>query len=571
MMAGAIPRPASTIMANPTTTHVIEIETGIGEPAFIPLSMGHELQPISVGKKGMWRIESPRVLDVHAFVYFDGTSLFLQSSDEQNAASVDGYRVGKAWTELHAPCTIEVGNARLRYRSLIADSDNQPTMMAHSPPVQQPQGGPGGMRPGAGASMPVAGAPAPPAPGNAARIPQQQQQQQRMATGGQSARPPIAQGSAPGVHSGGGPPVAFPKADRPFKPGEFASPADVDESTRIAPLDSTGGGRVASGSHPRPAAGQPSGDDPSTRPDAARVMRGNTGAIPAAMGSQPYGAMQGPGGGAMQSGGYPQQAYPQQQQQQAYGQHGGYSAGGSGAFNAMTGTGPQLPGPPGMPGQLGPSMPPGGYGSMTPQGGMQHPNQAQTPMQEFVAKLKANSIPKIIAGVLFIIGGILYLAEDDEPQAPPRRKPVATLDGGSLEGGTAAGTAAGGTGTAPALTAPPVMTQAPTPAWPAGVPCPPPNWPPNTPLPCTPNGITSTPDKPDKPDKPERAPKDAGAGLPAGAKTLERQAVDYVAAGDTAKAAATYEELVRRDPNNKVYAEAARILRAKLDGGLPGQ
>ena len=591
---GEIPRPASTIMANPATTHVIEIEAGIGEPAFIPLSMGHELQPISVGKKGMWRIESPRVLDVHAFVYFDGTSLFLQSADEQNAASVDGYRVGKAWTELHAPCTIEVGSARLRYRSLIADADNQPTMMATSPPVQAPPGGPGGMRPGAGASMPVAGAPAPPAPGNAARIPQggQQPQQQRMGSQQQSGRPPIAQGSAPGVQPGGSAPVAFPKAERPFKPGEFAAPADVDESTRIAPLDATGGGRVASGSHPRPAAGSPSADDPSTRPEAARMMRGNTGAVPAAAGSSPYGAMgqggmqpdmmqgmppQGPGG--MQSGGYPQQGYPQQQQ--GYGAHGGYSAGGSGPFNAMTGTGPQLPGPPGMPGQLGPSMPPGGYGSMTPQGGMQQPNAPQTPMQEFVAKLKANSIPKIIAGVLFIIGGILYLAEDDEPQPPPRKKPVATLDGGSPEGGTAAGTAAAGTGTGtgpgPALTAPPVMTQAPTPAWPAGVPCPPPNWPPNTPLPCTPNGVSSTPDKPDKPEKGGRDggkgdPKDAGApGLPPGTKTLERQAVDYVAAGDTAKAAATYEELVRRDPNNKVYAEAARILRAKLDGGLPGQ
>jgi len=588
-MAGASPRPASTIMANPTTTHVIEIETGIGEPAFIPLSMGHELQPISVGKKGMWRIESPRVLDVHAFVYFDGTSLFLQSADEQNAASVDGYRVGKAWTELHAPCKIEVGTARLRYRSLIADADNQPTMMAPSPAAQAPPGGSGGMRPGAGASMPVAGAPAPPAPGNAARIPQggQQPQQQRMGNQ-QPPRPPIAQGSAPGVQSGGSAPVAFPKADRPFKPGEFASPADVDESTRIAPLDATGGGRVASGSHPRPAAGSPIGDDPATRPEAARMMRGNAGAIPAAAGSAPYGAM-GPGGmqpdpmhggmppHAMQSGGYPQQGYPQQQQ--GYGAHGGYSAGGSGPFNAMTGTGPQLPGPPGMPGQLGPSMPPGGYGSMTPQGGMQHPNPPQTPMQEFVAKLKANSIPKIIAGVLFIIGGILYLAEDDEPQVQPRKKPVATLDGGSLEGGTAAGTVAAGTGTGagPALTAPPVMTQAPMPAWPAGVPCPPPNWPPNTPLPCTPNGISANPDKPDKPERGgkdggKNDPRDAGApGLPAGTKTLERQAVDYVAAGDTAKAAATYEELVRRDPNNKVYAEAARILRAKLDGGLPGQ
>src|SRR3954469_2594471 len=132
-------------MTKPGTTHVIEIETGIGEPAFIPLSMGQELQPISVGKKGMWRLESPRVLDVHAFVYFDGSSLFLQSADEANAASVDGFRVGKAWTELHAPCKIEIGLARLRFRSLIAD--DQATEMAPTAPVHAPPGGPGGPPP----------------------------------------------------------------------------------------------------------------------------------------------------------------------------------------------------------------------------------------------------------------------------------------------------------------------------------------------------------------------------------------------------------------------------------------
>lgn len=554
-------------MANPTTTHVIEIETGIGEPAFIPLSMGQELQPISVGKKGMWRIESPRVLDVHAFVYFDGTSLFLQSADEANAASVDGYRVGKAWTELHAPCKIEVGNARLRYRSLLApgaDADNQPTMMAPAPPVQAPPGGPGGP-PRPGASMPAAGAPPPPQPG----------QSRPMMQGA----PPPAAPSAP---------MMFPKAERPFKPGEFSSGPDLDESTRIAPLDATGAGRVASGSHPRPAAGQPA-DERSMGPGmmmgpgpmqgasgqygAMNNMQGPPGMMgpPPAMGSQPGGGIP-PGlgsqpGGSMQPMGYPQQGYS------------GYPNGGnSGQFNMQPNM-PQIPGPPGMPqGQLGPSMAPGGYGSMTPQGGMQQPGgPPQTPMQEFVAKLKANSIPKIIAGVLFVIGGILYLAEDDEP-VQPKKKITASIDGGVDGGQVTANGGSSSTGTAP--TSPPVMT-APAvttaaPAWPAGVPCPPPNWPPNTPLPCTPNAAGGTPDKnpPDKNPKDgasKSEPRDAGAPLPAGTKTLERQAVDHVAAGETAKAAAAYEELVKRDPNNKVYAEAARILRAKLDGGVPGQ
>ena len=586
-------------MAEPATTHVIEIEPGIGEPAFIPLSMGNELQPISVGKKGMWRLESPRVLDVHAFVYFDGASLFLQSADEQNAASVDGFRVGKAWTELHAPCMIEVGMARLRYRSLLADADNQPTQMHHAPPVQAPPGGPGNGGPGPGGvsgSRPGAGAPPPPSPGQHNRLPtgpqpqQPQSQAPRMGTG----QRPMAQGQAT-QQLGSSPPIAFPKAERPFKPGEFAAPPDVDESTRIAPLESTGAGRVASGSHPRPAAGQGAAtDDPSTRPEAARVVRGATGAVAAVPsgGSGQFGAMnmQGAPQGQMMQ---PMQGAPppgmqgfdpnQQQQgygppqQQGYGQQPSYSAGGSGSFGSMGPGGmPQIPGPPGVPQSMGPSMPPGGYGSMTPQGGMQQPNGPQSPTQDFVAKLKANSIPKIIAGVLFIIGGILYLAEDDEPQPQPKRKNVATLDGGAGEAGTAAGT---GTGAAP--TAPPVMQPPPPNSWPAGVPCPPPNWPPNTPLPCTPNNVTNPTDTTPPPGKKDggakdpkepKEPKDAGApALPAGTKTLERQAVDFVAAGETAKAAAAYEELVRRDPNNKVYAEAARILRAKLDGGVPGQ
>jgi hypothetical protein len=554
-------------MANPQTTHVIEIESGIGEPAFIPLSMGHELQPISVGKKGMWRLESPRVLDVHAFVYFDGTSLFLQSADEQNAAAVDGFRVGKAWTELHAPCTIEVGMARLRFRSLLADADSQPTQMHGNPPVQAPPGGPGGAGLG---SRPGATAPAP--PGQPQRIPSGQMQQQNPGS--------RMQGQPPASN----PPIAFPKAERPFKPGEFSSAADEGESTRIAPLDASGGGRTASGSNPKPPLR--SLEDPDTRPDAARVpMRANTGAIAAAPPGAPYGAVNGPPGGSgmmmpmVPVGGPPgamdyHPGAPPQDPQQGYGGQPqgfappyppqGYPSGAPGVM-------PPIPGPPGMPqGSLGPSMPPGGFGSMTPQGGMQQ----QPPANGFVATLKANSIPKIIAGLLFIIGGILYLAEDDEPQPPPRKKPVATADAGTLEGGVAAST---GTG---APTTPPVMPPPPPPvnAWPPNVPCPPPNWPPNTPLPCTPNAAGSAaaagnndPTPPPRNGREPREPKDAGAPFAAGTKTLERQAVDAVASGDTVKAAASYEELSRRDPNNKVYAEAARILRAKLDGGVPGQ
>jgi len=512
-------------MANPATTHVIEIVTGIGEPAFIPLSMGHELQPISVGKKGMWRIESARVLDVHAFVYFDGNALFLQSADEQSAASVDGFRVGKAWTELHAPCQIEIGMARLRFRSLAANAE--PPTIGTSPAAQQ------------GAAGPPQGAP-----------------------------PAAASGSLP---------ASFPKADRPFRPGEFASKPD-DESTRVAPLDSSGANRAAGTAvQPRPAAGSPA--DAAMRSGAVPAVTGGPG-FPqmGPHGSMPPGGMMGGPGTvpiAMQPPGYPPQG--------PYGAPGpGYP--GSMPPNPMAATalasGPYAPigGPQGMPpGNVGPSMPPGGFGSMTPQGGMQKPPQGQGG-NDILTKLKETPIPmKAVAMTLIAIAAALFLLDDDEPQPVKKKKPVATLDGGAADGGKVA--AGGG----PPPVVPPVGT--PTvpaattamPAWPPGVPCPPPNWPAGTPLPCTPNNVTATtaattttpPEKGGK-DAGEKGGKDKDAGaLPPGTKTLERQAVDYVAAGETAKAAAAYEELARRDPKTTVYAEAARILRAKLDGGAP--
>ena len=90
-------------MAKREATHVVEIESGVGEPSFVPLSHGEELSPISIGRAGMWRLEGGQILDVHAFIYFDGASLFLQSADGASPALVDGHAVGNAWSELNAP------------------------------------------------------------------------------------------------------------------------------------------------------------------------------------------------------------------------------------------------------------------------------------------------------------------------------------------------------------------------------------------------------------------------------------------------------------------------------------
>jgi hypothetical protein len=125
-------------------TYVIAIEQGMGEPTSIPLAIGQVVEPISVGRKGAWRIDAERVDDVHAFLCFDGDSLFLASAGESIAVSAGGDVIGTTWTKLRAPCTITLGAAALSFRSLAAAVDAPQAL----PSLERP------FRPGEFASRP---------------------------------------------------------------------------------------------------------------------------------------------------------------------------------------------------------------------------------------------------------------------------------------------------------------------------------------------------------------------------------------------------------------------------------
>ena len=263
-------------------------------------------------------------------------------------------------------------------------------------------------------------------------------------------------------------------------------------------------------------------------------------------------------------------------------------------------------GPPGMgmgpPGMMGPSMPPPGmmppgsgpypqayagasgpYNSMAP-GAMQSggynamapgqvggpPPPAEGSVEFYVAKYKELSPPKrilvILAPFCLIASSYLLLFDDDDPGPPPV---VSSLDGG-VEASLAA-TASGGTAPPPSI--PPPVASPPVPVQPS---CPPGFVPYsvaiNGQIPCVPAG---TPMPGSEPNGGTAPPSTAPASTPsappvaATTKTLERQAVDYVAVGNYAAGADVYDQLHQQNPNNPVYPEAARILRAKLDAGVP--
>ncbi|XYH94733.1 hypothetical protein ACMHYB_43975 [Sorangium sp. So ce1128] len=65
------------------------------------------------------------------------------------------------------------------------------------------------------------------------------------------------------------------------------------------------------------------------------------------------------------------------------------------------------------------------------------------------------------------------------------------------------------------------------------------------------------------PRRPQSTARDMGTEPPPGKKTLQRQAVDAMAAGDHERAARLYEELARDQPDVPAYADALRIVRTK--------
>lgn len=488
-------------MANASTAYVIEIETGIGEPGFIPLTLGQELQPISLGRNGMWRVDAARVLDVHAFVYFDGTALFLQSADESAPVFVDGDRVGRSWTELHAPCQIEIGTATLQYRARTSAEDG-PTAQA------------------AGLRRPNTGRPPAPRPAAGA--------------------PPPAEA-----------PLTFPKADRVLS-SDFTSPPRG--SPRVPPLDASRGARpVPQGSSPSsPPGGRGVEDDRAysagAPPRAGRRMHRGFDAsteVPTVI-TVPPGATPSP----------------------VHAMHTGMMAPPDGSDGFAEPPGPAAFGPRLSP---APIAPPHGYGPSPLDAGRGGPEG--TSLAARYARLPALQRALLVVAPLCLLASAYLVLGRRPPTLPGPDAAAPTAPGADTSLATNTGAPL-----VPSIVAPPQVT--PTGAQPA---CPPGFVPYSMPatsgvVPCVPIGTpmpsaTAASQKPTSTASGQRPPPkpavEAGAPTSASTKTLERQAVDYVAVNDYARAAAVYEQLHARNPSNRVYAEAARILRAKADAGAP--
>ena len=93
---------------------VIELSRGLSPKKSMAFAPGKPAETFSVGQQGVWSVSGAGVANVHAYLFFDGTTLFVASADPTATTGVDGRKVTSDWFPLAPPCEVSLGEARFR-------------------------------------------------------------------------------------------------------------------------------------------------------------------------------------------------------------------------------------------------------------------------------------------------------------------------------------------------------------------------------------------------------------------------------------------------------------------------
>lgn len=113
---------------------LISVRAGAADPPSMTLSPGQAIGPLSIGRSGTWRVVAPGVLEEHAFLYFNGSELFLQSANPNSPVTVNRSPLPGDWTQVYAPCEIAFGGARLWFGPAAQPAASHPPPVPTRPP-----------------------------------------------------------------------------------------------------------------------------------------------------------------------------------------------------------------------------------------------------------------------------------------------------------------------------------------------------------------------------------------------------------------------------------------------------
>jgi len=110
-------------MSGPPRVFVLEVEGGRALPSTLRWLAGVRVEPISVGTQGQWFIVGPGVHAVHAYLAFDGATLYVQSADPRYPLLLDGAPVGSQWQAVPTPARVAMGGVVIAFSASDASDD----------------------------------------------------------------------------------------------------------------------------------------------------------------------------------------------------------------------------------------------------------------------------------------------------------------------------------------------------------------------------------------------------------------------------------------------------------------
>ena len=568
--------------------HLIEVRAGEGQPAVMRARPGEEIGPISVGSGGAWRLAAEGVADKHAYLFFDGQHLFLQSVSLDNPARIGGRPVSLDWTQVDAPCEISFGAAKLWFgtyedevelgatvdkpiekkrevmdvASLAEDDDGSADgAVTEIAPLAERMNRGAGYKP----PIPAAGGRLYPNPGPAAGMAPSPAAGSRsnMAPGPGAIAPstrPLASPSSPQTGPPGAipPPPGFAPQPQPHSHANVSGAYPQANASGAYPQANTSGAYPANTSGAYPQANTPSAS-PQTMPSAGYPRSTTSGAYPQATASGAY---------PQSSGQLPQTAV--------------LSSGlnGPGPMSGSPSQAPRTPVPPGTapfgspsPAWMAPVIThgPQGFGSAEMMGEGATTPLGMTPRSPGKGVWGSMSFPKKATVILLVpmALSVLVIFADIPGMPGASKRPVATATATTT-------TAATTRPPEPTPTSPPTAaasvgvtasTVQPNPSVGAKGPIPPATGAAGalaSAIPSTvPGGIDAPLADPDDPIAQRAKVLRQDPIATQGARTLQREAADAVAAGAWDRAAKLYEKLAAQHPDQPAFAEAAAITRAK--------
>ncbi|MCK6535098.1 MAG: hypothetical protein L6Q84_19165, partial [Polyangiaceae bacterium] len=144
----------------------IKLSGGSSDRAQVDLTAGTPVDAFSVGSDGGWKVSAPGLSAVHAYLYFDGTTLFVACA-AGSMVQLGSATVGTDWKPVSAPATINLGSAVLQVEVPGApaapgpvakpQASAAPAARPGSAPVARPQPSAAPRTPAAPAARPAAG------------------------------------------------------------------------------------------------------------------------------------------------------------------------------------------------------------------------------------------------------------------------------------------------------------------------------------------------------------------------------------------------------------------------------